>query len=219
MRVLVLALAFGAARVGAQVASTTVLDLAGCYTVHREPWSRPFEDSILHKLPTTISLDTATTDRGNRQLRPNIAYPPGIRFPGLPSWFVKGDDIRLTWSNGFTPTVVTLARFADGTLRGRAIASNDVSYPGEPPDPQSVVTLRRTSCPPGFDEATARTTIPVPPRLDSAATEQWVARQQAACGGRLTRMFDEVMILEPRSNTLRYRYTRILQGVQCSRAK
>lgn len=91
---LVVSLGLGPAQLVAQPATAAVADLAGCYSVTRGPWSREFSDSMLHKMPETISLDTASTGREGRQLRPNMAYRHGNRFPGTPRWQMRGDTIE-----------------------------------------------------------------------------------------------------------------------------
>ncbi len=195
-----------------------VATLAGCYTLTRVPWSRPFSDSTLHKLPQTVSLDTATIQNGGRRLRPNIPYPNGGRLPGMPRWRLNGDTVDIVWSDGFVPTVVKLVRVDDGTLSGRAVALTDAHYTNEPPPPDAEVTLRRTTCPVGFDESSLAAAVPVPARLDSAATAAWVAAQQRACRGRFLRVFDEVMTWNRQRDSLPlFRYAQVLRAVQCVR--
>lgn len=97
------------------------LEVAGCYALAVGPWSRPLEgDPRYHALPDTVRLDTVTAEHGGWRLHPDIAYPGGGRFPGRPRWLMKGDSIDLAWSNGYQPTVVSLARRGDGTLRAES---------------------------------------------------------------------------------------------------
>jgi hypothetical protein len=66
-------------------------------------------------------------------------------FPGTPRWDVHGDTVVLAWSNGFTPTIITLR--PQGTLLvGEAVALTDAYYIGEPPRPRASVILRRQQC-------------------------------------------------------------------------
>jgi len=41
-----------------------------------------------------------------------MPYPYGNPFPGTPRWQARGDTIDLVWSNGFSPTMVKLVRYA-----------------------------------------------------------------------------------------------------------
>jgi hypothetical protein len=217
---IVLALGLHTGRGLAQPSLAQIASLAGCYTLAQEPWSRPFVDSTLHKMPQTVSLDTATIENGGRRLRPNIPYLHGNRFPGTPRWQLTGDTVDIVWSDGFVPTTVKLVRVDDGTLRGHAVALSDAHYANEPPPPEAEVTLRRTACPVGFDEPTMSAAVPVPPGLDSAATAQWVAAQQRACRGRFVRVSDEVMTWNRQQDSLpHYRYAQVLRAVQCVRAR
>jgi len=146
-----LALSLGVATVPLRGQSRTPppVDFAGCYALTLEPWSRPVGgDARYHAVPSLVQLDTLPVDGGGRQLRPNIAYPHGHRLPAR--WLMKGDSVELAWSNGYQPTVVSLVRRADGSLRGRAVGLSDAQVAGEPPPPQARVTARRVACPPGF---------------------------------------------------------------------
>ena len=144
-----LALALSAvALLPAQSRPPTPLEVAGCYGLTRGTWSRPLEgDPRYHALPDTVRLDPVPAEHGGWRLHPDIAYPGGRGFPGTPRWLVKGDRVELTWSNGYQPTVVSLARRGDGTLRSRVIALSDAHVAGEPPRPSALVTARRVSCP------------------------------------------------------------------------
>jgi hypothetical protein len=134
--------------VTAQSRPLTPVEVAGCYALTLGLWSRPLEgDPRYHALPDTVRLDTLPAEHGGWRLSPDIAYPGGHRFPGRPRWLVKGDSVELGWSNGFVPTVVSLARRANGTLRGRVVALSDAHVAGEPPPPSALVTARRVSCP------------------------------------------------------------------------
>jgi hypothetical protein len=214
---LVLALGLESAPLRAQPSTAATAALAGCYSVTRGPWNREFSDSTYHKMPETISLDTASTERDGRQLRPNMAYPFGRRFPGTPRWRIRGDTIELVWSDGFVPTIVKLVRSDDGTLRGRALALTDAHYDGEPPPPEMDVQARQTKCPAGFDESSTRAAVAVPPGLDSAASARWVTAQRNACRGQFLLLFDEVMTLNPRADSTPrlFQYARVLSGAQC----
>jgi hypothetical protein len=123
------------------------LRFAGCYALDLGRWSPPLgRDSIFYAVPRRIVLDTAPTDRGRGwRVSPNIRYPNARVFPGTPRWEVRADTVVLTWSNGFTPTIVKL--LPRGTLlAGDAVALTDVHFTGEPPRPRAPVTIRRQEC-------------------------------------------------------------------------
>ena len=101
---------------------------------------------MFYRIPPLVRLDTLPNGRGDGwRLTPDITYPYAHEFRGFPMWRVLGDSARLTWSNGFTPTVVTLGA-ADSALVGTAVALSDVHRVGEPPRPRARVVLRRRSC-------------------------------------------------------------------------
>jgi hypothetical protein len=209
-------LGLAVAVVGAQSLSVQPIALAGCYTLDLGAWSRPFSDSVFHKIPRTVSLDTSSADRGAWRIRPNIPSPRGRRMPGTPKWSVNGDTVKLLWSDGFTPTIVTLARRADGTLHGHVVALSDEHYEGEPPPPEAEITARRTGCPVELEEANGATRVSVPGGLDSAATAAWLATQQRACGGQFVRIYDEVMNWDRKRDSVPvFRYAQILTEVRC----
>ena len=61
-----------------------------------------------------------------------------------------------------------------------------------------------------------RASVDVPPGLDSAATERWVAEQRRACRGQFYSLFDEGMIgRKGPDSTVVFRYDRRFTGVQC----
>jgi len=216
-RSVVLVLGITGAPARGQSSSVHAANLAGCYTLTRGAWSRPFGDSTFHKMPPVVSLDSAAASpSGGWQLRPDIPHPFGRRFPGTPKWTLRGDTVMLMWSDGFTPTRVALTRRTDGSLSGRAVALSDAHDEREPPPPDADVILRRTTCPEGFDEPLTRALVKVPPGLDSAAAEQWVATRQRACRGRFMRVYDEMMVSNtPPDSVPSFRYARALAGAQC----
>jgi hypothetical protein len=131
------------------------VDIAGCYALSVGAWSTPLGgDEGYHDIPGLVRLDTARveTPRGFETprgwtLSPNIAYPTSGRmtFPGTPRWEVSADTIRLIWSNGFSPTIITLQR-TDSALVGEAIAETDAHPIPEPPRPRASVVARRRPC-------------------------------------------------------------------------
>jgi hypothetical protein len=148
---LTLSVGVAAAPLAGQSRTAAPAGFAGCYTLSLGAWTRPpGGDARYHAVPPVVHLDTLPVEHAGWQLRPNIAYPHGSRVPWPPRWLVKGDSVELAWSNGFQPTVLSLARRADGSLRGRAVALSDAEVAGEPPPPRASVTARRAACPPGF---------------------------------------------------------------------
>ena len=119
----------------------------------RLPWyAQRFElvelNSSFYAVPRRLVLDTAVAARGGWRLMPNIQYPNDRPFPGLPRWEVRGDSVVLSWSNGFTPTIIAL-RTRGTVLTGEAVALSDAHFIGEPPRPRASVTMRRQPCGPG----------------------------------------------------------------------
>ena len=69
-------------------------------------------------------------------------------------------------------------------------------------------------------DLSARASVDVPPGLDSAATERWVAEQRRACRGQFYSLFDEGMIARKGpDSTVVFRYERSFAGVQCLTGK
>lgn len=121
------------------------LAFRGCYGVTVGDWTpRMAGDSIYHRIPRSIVLDTTRKGPGFA-MNPDIAYPRSNRFPMTPRWEASGDTLILTWSNGFSPTVVRLTRGGQ-ELVGEAIALSDYHPIPEPPRPRAPVRLTRTSC-------------------------------------------------------------------------
>jgi hypothetical protein len=131
------------------------VDIAGCYALSVGAWSPALGgDEGYHDIPGRVRLDTVrvetprgiTTPRGWK-LSPNIEYPtPGrATFPGTPRWEASADTIRLIWSNGFSPTIITLQR-TDSALVGEAVAETDAHPIPEPPRPRASVVARRQPC-------------------------------------------------------------------------
>ena len=73
-------------------------------------------------------------------------------------------------------------------------------------------TARRDAAP----DIPLSASVSVPPGLDSAATERWLAEQRRACRGRFFSVFDENMIgRKGPDSTVVFRYERTFSGVQC----
>jgi hypothetical protein len=78
-------------------------------------------------------------------LRPDIAFPSGNRFPGMPRWTATVDSVEMVWSNGFQPTWLRLARRSPREMVGHAIVGSDANEFGSDV-PRAPVTARRTAC-------------------------------------------------------------------------
>lgn len=129
----------------ASAAAAQQQSFVGCYSVQVAEWSPGLgSESRYHRLPSSIVLDTVRRGPG-RILSPDIAYPGGSRFPTTPRWEANGDTLVLTWSNGFTPTIVRLVA-KDTELMGDAVALTDVHHPIEPPRPRAKVVARKQAC-------------------------------------------------------------------------
>jgi hypothetical protein len=119
-----------------------------CYRLTVGPW-RPAlgADTAYHRLPSVIRLDTLAWDAKGRHLSPRMTYPSGASFgfPRTPRWEASGDTVRLIWSNGFTPTIVTLVR-TGAILVGEAVAESDDHPVPAPPLPRATVTAEPISC-------------------------------------------------------------------------
>jgi hypothetical protein len=76
-----------------------------------------------------------------------MTYPSGASFgfPKTPRWEASGDTVRLIWSNGFTPTIVTLVR-TGAILVGEAVAESDARPIPARPLPRATVTAEPLSC-------------------------------------------------------------------------
>ncbi len=119
------------------------LRFAGCYKLELGPWSPAFADSLYHAIPLRVTLDTVVAAQGpGWRLLPNIRYPGG--HVHTPWWEADRDKVVLNWTNGFTPTIVTL-RPRGSALVGEAVALTDVEDIGDP-HPRARVTIRRVQC-------------------------------------------------------------------------
>jgi hypothetical protein len=133
-------------------------EIAGCYTVSIGLWSPALgRDAALHAIPSDVRLDTVAAERGGGwRLSPNIPYPRSNATLVTPRWrMVFGDDVRLTWSNGATVTIVQLTPVPGKKLVGEAVAPNDGHLdadPGvqwwnnEPPGPRAPALLEPRPC-------------------------------------------------------------------------
>ena len=119
-----------------------------CYRLTVGPW-RPAlgADTAYHRIPSLIRLDTRAWDARGRHLSPPMTYPAGsaFGFPRTPRWEDSGDTVRLIWSNGFTPTIVTLVR-SGATLVGEAVAESDARPIPPSPLPRATVTAEPVRC-------------------------------------------------------------------------
>ena len=134
-------------RVAAQAAGEAPGAVLGCYAVSVGAWRPRLQPGDpWHRIPAVIRLDSSRSGKKGWKMQPNIVYPGARRpFPGAPRWMVSGDTLTLLWSNGFSPTIITLRRSGSAFI-GWAVAETDDHAPGEPARPQAPVTARRRSC-------------------------------------------------------------------------
>ncbi len=117
--------------------------VSGCYALELGDWDHSLGvDSVFHRLPRSIRLDTALASRGGRVLAPDMSFPYPHHFPGVPRWDISGDSITMVWSDGFSSTLVWLRKKGDH-LEGYAEARSDAIPPGKPHWPRASVTARR----------------------------------------------------------------------------
>ena len=117
-----------------------------CYRLEIGAWHPKLgANEPYHRLPTVIRLDTLAWPSHGRHLEPRIAYPYRKDFPGTPSWTIVGDTLRLVWSNGFSPTLVTMVRRGAEWI-GTALAESDAHSILEPPPPRASVTAHPMAC-------------------------------------------------------------------------
>jgi hypothetical protein len=129
----------------ASSAKAQVQDLPGCYSLVVSEWSPAIgADSVYHRIPLSVVLDTTPRGRG-WVMTPDIAYPGGNRFRTTPRWEAIGDTLVLTWSNGYVPTVLRLVAHGPDFV-GEAIALSDAHPVPEPPRPRAQVRARRQPC-------------------------------------------------------------------------
>lgn len=128
--------------VGAQIRPVRVQ----CYGLEVGMWRPALRtDAPYHRLPAIVRLDTLRWPRTGWHLEPDMKYPGARRFPETPRWEAAGDTIKLVWSNGFTPTRVSLVR--DGpVLKGEAVAETDVHELVDSPRPRAAVTAHPVAC-------------------------------------------------------------------------
>jgi hypothetical protein len=133
--------AFPLARSAGQQPSTRP-SLAGCYAIAHSQWTPSLGgDSVYHRIPKQVKLDTIRATQDGWRIEPDIAYPRPNRFPGMPRWTVEHDSLVLAWSNGYSPTRVTVALGSE-PMRGVALALNDVNGPV----PHAEGRLTRIAC-------------------------------------------------------------------------
>ena len=132
--------------VGAQAGALSYPLVSGCYFLVVGDWDPSLQgDNGYHAFPRMVSLDTSRASRGGRVLTPDISYPSPHRFPGVPRWEILGDTVRMLWSNGFSPTLISLRR-VDDHLEGYAEALSDAIPAGKPKWPRAAVKANKTKC-------------------------------------------------------------------------
>jgi len=132
--------------IGAQSGALNYPLISGCYFLVVDDWDRSLQgDSVYHTFPRMVSLDSTPATRGGRVLAPDISYPFPHHFPGVPRWEILRDRVRMIWSNGFSPTLISLRRVEDH-LEGYAEARSDAIPAGEPKWPRAAVKAFRTKC-------------------------------------------------------------------------
>jgi hypothetical protein len=157
--ILVLFLAlFASALHRARAQDAAPSEIAGCYAVSIGLWSPALgRRASLHAIPSDVRLDTIPGERGRGwRLSPNIQYPASNAIRRVPRWqMVFGDDVRLTWSNGATLTIVQLTPVEGKGLVGEAVALNDNHvdpdpavqwWTKEPPGPRAPAFLEPRNC-------------------------------------------------------------------------
>jgi hypothetical protein len=122
-------------------------DIEGCYQLIVGQWKPALSPGDTdHLLPALVRLDTADASHGGKTITPDIAYQRSrLEFPGFPRWTIDGDTVTMVWSNGFSPTVVRVAK-ADGKLEGYAEARQDVLPPPIIGYPRAPVVAQRRKC-------------------------------------------------------------------------
>jgi hypothetical protein len=132
--------------ISAQSAPLDYRIVSACYSLDVGDWNHPLGvDSIFHRLPHSVKLDTTAASRGGRVLTPDFVFPRPHHFPGVPRWQIAADTITMVWSDGFTPTLVWLRKRGDH-LEGYAEARSDAIPMGKPNWPRASVTARRSGC-------------------------------------------------------------------------
>jgi hypothetical protein len=131
--------------ISADVAMGQPSAFVGCYTLTVGTWHPELSGAApYHRVPTTVRLDTTSRGPG-WVLSPDIPYPRPSRFPTTPRWQVKADTLVLTWSNGYSPTVIHLLS-KGAALEGEAVALGDAHPIPEPPRPRARVIAQRQQC-------------------------------------------------------------------------
>jgi hypothetical protein len=96
-----------------------------CYRLSVGEWSRPLGvNAAYHAIPPIVRLDTVPVADDGWSVAPDIAFPTGGRFPGMPRWTQQGDSIRIVWSSGYQGTTVRLGPWRREDLRGIAPTSS-----------------------------------------------------------------------------------------------
>jgi hypothetical protein len=145
--ILLVAVSSSGAQTVANPLPPSVRAMRGCYAMTAAEWSPPDVNAAYHRIPPLIRLDTVPSAVGGGWvLSPNIAYPYHGAFPGTPKWTFSADTLRLVWSNGFAPTLVTLVH-QDSLWTGEAVGEIDAHTIPPSPLPRARVTARRVRCP------------------------------------------------------------------------
>lgn len=139
-----------------------------CYRLTLGNWSRSRGvNARYHELPAVIRLDSVAAARGGWRVTPDIAFPTGGDYPGMPRWTHHADSIEIAWSNGFQATTIRLRATQEDELHGTASVFSDANEFGSDP-PHASVAASRVSC-----AAVPSRTMSAPPHavvkiLDSA---------------------------------------------------
>ena len=117
-----------------------------CYRLSHGEWSHPLGvNAAYHAIPAIVRLDTVPDAGDGWTVAPDIAFPTGHHFPGMPRWTQQGDSIGIVWSNGYQVTTVRLGPSRGEDLRGTATVRSDANEFGTDL-PRASIVARPAPC-------------------------------------------------------------------------